>query len=75
MSKTPLTLTERANLAAGRLWSYTDVAAFVGLSVRTAKRWTAEGILPPPDLRLRGVVRWKPSTISKWLDKQGKTRN
>ena len=75
MSKTPLTLTQRADLAAGRLLSYADVATFVGISLRTCKRWVAEGVLPAPDLRIRGIVRWRPSTIERWVDRQGKMRN
>lgn len=71
----PLTLTERADLIGGRLMSYADVAVFLGIGVRTCKRWTAEGALPAPDLRVRGIIRWRRATIEGWLTKQGKMRN
>ena len=50
--------------------SYRDLAAYLAIGERTVKRWTAEGTLPAPDLRLRGVVRWRPATIDRWLARQ-----
>ena len=50
--------------------SYRDLAAYLAIGERTVKRWTAEGTLPAPDLRLRGIVRWRPATIDKWLARQ-----
>jgi excisionase family DNA binding protein len=50
--------------------SYRDLAAHLAIGERTVKRWTAEGTLPAPDLRLRGIVRWRPATIDRWLARQ-----
>ena len=49
--------------------NYTGLAKLLGIGVRTAKRWVSEGVLPAPDLRLRGVVRWHPSTIRAWIER------
>lgn len=46
---------------------YRELADYLGIGVRTCKRWVAEGEIPAPDLRLRGVVRWHPDTIDRWL--------
>ena len=49
---------------------YAGLAEYLGIGIRTAKRWVAEGILPRPDLRMRGVVRWRRETIEAWLVRQ-----
>ena len=54
------------------MMGYRSIAAFLGIGLRTAKRWVAEGVLPPPDLRLRGIVRWRPETVQTWLCRQGR---
>jgi predicted site-specific integrase-resolvase len=53
-----------------RSWQYADWAAFLGIGLRTAKRWVAEGVLPRPDFRQRGVVRWWPETVERWQTRQ-----
>jgi predicted site-specific integrase-resolvase len=52
------------------MMDYRSIAARLRISMRTAKRWVAEGVLPPPDLRLRRIVRWRPETIETWLCRQ-----
>ncbi|MDM8005327.1 MAG: helix-turn-helix domain-containing protein [Phycisphaerae bacterium] len=53
-----------------RAWGYKDFADFLGIGVRTAKRWVATGVLPRPDFRRHGVVRWFPETIERWKARQ-----
>ena len=50
--------------------NYRELAEHLGIGLRTCKGWVSEGVLPAPDLRLRGIVRWRASTIEKWLSKQ-----
>jgi len=61
----------RSALGVGML-TYADLAAMLNMGERTVRRWVAEGVLPPPDLRLRGVIRWRPATIEQWLRQQAK---
>ncbi|QNN24114.1 helix-turn-helix domain-containing protein [Planctomycetales bacterium ZRK34] len=63
----------KSAMGAGML-TYADLAATLNIGDRTVRRWVAEGTLPPPDLRLRGIVRWRPETIERWLNKQGEKR-
>jgi hypothetical protein len=44
-----------------------QLARFLGLSVRSLDRAAALGLLPAPDLVLGRSARWSPDTISKWL--------
>lgn len=50
------------------LWKK-DVAAMLGLTVRTLERMIASCEIPAPDLRLRGRCAWRPATIQEWVEK------
>ncbi len=44
-----------------------DVAKLLGIGDSTAKHWRAEGKLPPADFAMGGIVRWRASTIERWI--------
>ena len=52
--------------------NYAGLAEVLGIGLRTAKRWAAEGVLPAPDLRVGRVVRWHPHTIRLWIERNRK---
>lgn len=54
-----------------RLLGYRELASHLGIGVSTCKRWVANGVLPPPDIRIGGIVRWSPQTIDKWQRHHG----
>lgn len=43
-----------------------QIAARLGVSLSTVRRWTREEVLPPP-VRLGRLVRWSPETFEAWL--------
>lgn len=49
-----------------------DFARAMGVSLSTYHRMRRAGELPPPDLRIRRIVRWKPSTIQEFLTRGAK---
>jgi len=51
-----------------------DVAAHLGVSVPTTKRWRADGVLPPADFAHGGIVRWSSRTIGRWIADHGEAR-
>jgi predicted DNA-binding transcriptional regulator AlpA len=59
---------ERLAGSVGACWTYADLAGFLRISTRSAKRMVASGRLPQPDVRLGAqVVRWSPRTVEKFL--------
>lgn len=54
------------------LLSITDLAATLSVSRRNIERLRAAGKLPPPDMRIGRMSRWKPETIRLWIDAGGK---
>ena len=51
------------------LISVRQVAALVGVSPTTVRRWRRQGKLPE-GIELGGVVRWRPEVINAWLEEQ-----
>ena len=49
-----------------------EFAQLLGIGRRTFQTWKAAGKLPPPDLCVGKVIRWKPATIDRWLAEQSK---
>lgn len=47
--------------------SLKDVAQLLGIAKRTVHTWRASGELPKPDLKIGKTVRWRRSTIDKWI--------
>ena len=46
-----------------------DAAKYLGVAVKTVRRWRDEGQLPPA-IQLGGVIRWRPEAIESWLREQ-----
>lgn len=45
-----------------------DLAKNIGKSVRTAQRWVAKGLLPPPNKTEGRTGFWIESEVEKWLN-------
>jgi len=54
-----------------RLLSVEQVADFIGVSVKTVRRYHNAGMLPQP-IRLGGrlLIKWRLSDIADWVDRQ-----
>jgi predicted DNA-binding transcriptional regulator AlpA len=48
-----------------------EIAAEMGVDVRTLRRWPAAGRFPPPDKKIGRVMRWRPSTVIAWFADDG----
>jgi predicted DNA-binding transcriptional regulator AlpA len=59
---------DRAPLPRLLLWKR-DVAAMLGVGVRTLERMISAGEIPAPDRRLRGRPAWLARTIHEWAEK------
>lgn len=57
----------------GRLVTPQEVAAYLGITVRTLSRWTAAGEFPGP-LKVGRSVRFVGAEIALWVDGQIKSR-
>ncbi|MCZ2110506.1 MAG: helix-turn-helix domain-containing protein, partial [Dehalococcoidia bacterium] len=51
------------------LLSPREFQAFLGVSRRTFQSWRAGGKLPAPDLHIGRILRWRPSTVTNWLNR------
>ena len=49
-----------------------DLAKHLNASRRTLQTWRSAGKLPPPDLHIGKIIRWKFETINTWLAQKGK---
>lgn len=52
--------------------SLDDLAAALSCSRRLVDRLKSAGKLPAPDLKVGRMPRWRPETIRRWIDAQGK---
>ncbi|MCK4788838.1 MAG: helix-turn-helix domain-containing protein [Desulfobacteraceae bacterium] len=52
---------------ANRMLSPNDLAAKLNISRRTIQTWRASDNLPPPDLHIGKVIRWKVEPVDVWL--------
>jgi hypothetical protein len=48
------------------LWSYTEIAAHIGVQVDTVRSYRKHGHLPPPDIVESGRPYWYADTIRLW---------
>ena len=55
------------NLARAVCYSKSDLARFLGISIRSVDRANAAGLLPAADLVVGRSPRWSPQTIERWL--------
>ena len=49
-----------------------EIARKLGVSPRTFARWLRSGDFPGADLRVGRVIRWRASTLDKWVAERGK---
>jgi predicted DNA-binding transcriptional regulator AlpA len=56
------------------LLSLDDLAAALSCSRRAVERLRSAAKLPPPDLRIGRMPRWKPATVRAWIDAQANGR-
>ncbi|WP_275561502.1 helix-turn-helix transcriptional regulator [Microbacterium aoyamense] len=55
----------------GRLLSVTDMAALLGVSVKTVYQWRSRPIpYGPPAIKVGKYLRWKPEVVEAWIDAQ-----
>lgn len=64
------TAAERQNVDA--LWNTEDVASFLGVSVRTARRYVEQ--LGLPFIRLPKGVRYEPEAVREWAKGRTETK-
>ena len=53
------------------LLSIDDLAAILNCSRRLVERMRSAGKVPPPDLHVGRMPRWKPQTIRRWVEGGG----
>lgn len=49
------------------LWSYREIAAYLGVQRDTVRSYRKHGMLPPPDETARGRPYWRPETVRVWV--------
>ncbi|MEY9837590.1 MarR family transcriptional regulator [Streptomyces sp. 846.5] len=60
----------------GELWSYTEIAAHIGVKPETVKSYRRHGMLPDPDVvTVLGQPRWYASTIRTWSARRPHSRD
>ncbi|MFC1419343.1 helix-turn-helix transcriptional regulator [Streptacidiphilus cavernicola] len=58
------------------LWSYTEIAAHIGVKAATVKSYRRHGVLPEPDVvTILGQPRWYASTIRAWTARRPHNRD
>jgi len=71
---TPITHTKAQRLAQSALgdsmFTLQDIAGRCSVTYRCVQGWRKQGLLPPPDFALGKVIRWRRSTIDKFIDHQ-----
>ena len=58
-----------ASVNAGRLLTIRDLSARLAVSVDTAHKLRARGVLPPA-VKIGGSVRWEPEVVDAWIAAQ-----
>lgn len=53
---------------AGALMTPDDVAGYLAISGATFRRLRAKGAFPGPDVTLGPLIRWRPSTVDRWIE-------
>lgn len=58
----------------GRLWTYKDIAAHIGVRTDTVRSYRKHGLLPPPDLVEGGRPYWYAETVRIWVARRPGSR-
>ncbi len=53
------------------MMSLDDLAAALNCSRRAVERLKSAGKLPPPDLKIGRMPRWRPETFRRWVEGGG----
>ena len=56
-----------------RLFGMDELATFLSCSRRQVERMRSAGKVPPPDMHVGRMPRWKPAAIRAWIDRGGKS--
>ena len=48
-----------------------DLATYLNCSRRLVERMRSAGKVPPPDLHVGRMPRWKPETVRRWTEQGG----
>lgn len=54
-----------------KLWGVEDLAEFLGVSVQTIYHWRTKNY-GPPGRRIGKYVRYSPTDVEEWLERQDK---
>lgn len=52
------------------LLTMTEVCEWIKTSERTLQTWRQRGLFPEPDVNVGKTIRWRRSTVLRWLDEQ-----
>lgn len=55
-------------------WTTTDVAAYLGVAVRTVAAYRSRQQMPAPDKTIGRLNLWRPAKIIEWHQSRGVTR-
>lgn len=55
-----------------RVVGMAEVAALMGVKLRTVHQWRFRGVLPAPDFVVNQGPAWKTTTILKWAESTGR---
>ena len=61
-----------ADVAIEPLMSIRDLAEVLKCSRRSVERLRASGRVPKPDIIVGRMPRWRPGTIRRWLEREGR---
>lgn len=60
------------DLVSDQMLSPADFSRMLQIGRRTFQTWRAAGKLPKPDLAIGKVIRWRRSTVEKWINRQAR---
>lgn len=55
-------------------WTSTDVAAFLGVSVKTVSAYRGRSQMPEPDTTIGRLHLWRPARVIKWHSQRPSVR-
>lgn len=64
---------DRLAVSAGAMLALSDICTILNIGRSTGEKLLANGTLPPPDLRIgKRLLRWRPSTIERFIASGGR---